>query len=439
MVKDEIRKITNLVKEGKLSPEDAAELIEAFAKAGDKEAKANGHAAPAPEAPPVVEEPVVPPPPPPPPVVEEPTANAESEAASEPTEPQEPTASAGTGPSESDKDPLRTIIDTIQKQFENVPWDELSKAAKDAAKGVKAEIEKMTKGNWGLFSSQESKEVELPLTVEAKTLRIENPTGTVRVAGKQSASRVKATARIRGRDAADAKAKADAYTLVVEESDSLVLIRQPDMGGLSVDLDVWVTSDTPVEIKTQSGDVTVTDTGGSLKANGQSGDVRVKGLNGPIEINLHSGDLEITDVKSPTLSIENKTGDIILKNVDANVNARSASGLFSMRNCTGKTVSIESVSGNVFLDLAQAVSGSVSVRTVNGNATMTVEDGSDCRVSLSTLRGSVTCDLELKDDSRVDQRVTGRLGDGSGAIDVSAVNGDIVLRQRDHGQTTTEA
>lgn len=434
MVKDEIRKITNLVKEGKLSPEDAAELIEAFAKAGAKEAIANGHAAPAPEAPPIVEEP--PAPPPAPPVAEEPEPGSASGAKSESAEPG-PAAGSGTG--ESDKDPLRNIIDTIQKQFENVPWDELSRAAKDAAKGVKAEIEKMAKGNWGLFSSQESKEVELPLTVEGKTLRIENPTGTVRVAGKQATGRVKATARIRGRDAADAKAKADAYTLVVEESDTVVLIRQPDMGGLSVDLDVSVTGDTPVEIKTQSGDVSVTDTGAGLKANGQSGDVRVKGLNGPIEINLHSGDLEIADVKSPTLTIENKTGDIILKNVDANVNARSASGQFAMRNCTGKTVSIESVSGNVFVDLAQAVSGSVSVRTVNGNATMTVEDGSDCRVSLSTLRGSVTCDLELKDDSRVDQRVTGRLGDGSGAIDVSAVNGDIVLRQRDHGQTTTEA
>ncbi|MCW5941017.1 MAG: DUF4097 family beta strand repeat protein [Fimbriimonadaceae bacterium] len=424
MVKDEIRKITNLVKEGKLSPEDAAELIEAFTKAGGAKpnADANGHAAPIPEPPPMVEEPSVPPPPP----VEEPTCESGNET-------REP------GTADPDKDPLRSIIDTIQKQFENVPWDELSKAAKDAAKGVKAEIEKIAKGNWGLFSSQETKEIELPLTIEGKTLRIENPTGTVRVAGKQAVGRVKATARIRGRDAEDAKKKAEAYTLVVEESDSLVLIRQPDMGGLSVDLDVWVTSDTPVEIKTQSGDVSVTDTGGSLKANGQSGDVRVKGLNGPIEINLHSGDLEIVDVKSPTLSIENKTGDILLKNVDANVNARSASGLFSMRNCTGKTVSIESVSGNVFLDLAQAVSGSVSVRTVNGNATVTVEDGSDCRVSLSTLRGSVSCDLELKDDSRVDQRVTGRLGDGSGSIDVSAVNGDIVLRQRDHGQTTVDA
>ena len=36
-----------------------------------------------------------------------------------------------------------------------------------------------------------------------------------------------------------------------------------------------------------------------------------------------------------------------------------------------------------------------------------------------------------QDEARLEQRITGRLGDGTGAIDVSAVNGDIAVRLRD--------
>jgi len=430
MVKDEIRKIASLVQEGKLSPEDAADLIEAFARASSQNA--------APQAESKVEEPVTPP--------AEPQAQAAepTEAASEPAaEAEAPKAEEPANGCAGDAkcDPFQRLIDSIEKLGkevgENVNWDEVAKTAKvSAAKGfqqLRASVEQIAKNNWGLFSSQEIKEVVLPLSVtDGKLLRIENPAGTVRVHGGQSDARVKASARIRGRDAEDAKKKAETYVPVLVELEDAILIRQPEMGGLTVDLDIYVTGPVPVEIKTQSGDLHVTDTKSSVKVMTQSGDVFLKGLDGTVDINLHSGDLSISDVVSSSVAIENKTGDIELKRVVGNINARCASGNFSMKECSGKTITVESVTGDVRLDLVEPIVGVVSVRTVNGNATLAVSDGSDSRVSLSTLRGTVSCDLELQDLARIDQRVTGRLGEGTGSIDVSAVNGDIVLRMRDH-------
>jgi DUF4097 and DUF4098 domain-containing protein YvlB len=94
-------------------------------------------------------------------------------------------------------------------------------------------------------------------------------------------------------------------------------------------------------------------------------------------------------------------------------------------------MSFETASGNVTVDLDEAITGTLNVRTVDGNAMASIPDGSDCRVSLSTLRGSVHTSFALEDEARADSRVTGRLGAGSGTLDISAVTGNITLELRD--------
>jgi hypothetical protein len=94
-------------------------------------------------------------------------------------------------------------------------------------------------------------------------------------------------------------------------------------------------------------------------------------------------------------------------------------------------LSIESVSGDVVIDLVEPITGTVSVRTVNGSSTLHVVDGSDCRVSLSTLRGTVSCSVELTDAARSEMHVTGRIGEGTGTLDISAVNGSVEMKLRD--------
>jgi DUF4097 and DUF4098 domain-containing protein YvlB len=90
---------------------------------------------------------------------------------------------------------------------------------------------------------------------------------------------------------------------------------------------------------------------------------------------------------------------------------------------------VETVSGDVDADLDQPATG-LNVRTVSGGAEIKIPDGSDCRVSLSSLRGEVECEVDLQDEAREEQRITGRLGEGAGVLDVSAVTGDITLEYR---------
>ncbi len=399
-MKDDIARILKLVQEGKLSAEDAADLIDAFQnpEPSPEEASAEGS---------------TPPPPP---------GAAEGQAAK--------------------KDPFKNFadfMDNLERQVrESVDWKDVAQQARqgaqkglDALKKAADEIKSGTV-SVGLFGTSETREVTLPLTVpEGKTLKIENPCGNVKVSGGFAEGSVSARAKVRGSTVEDAKAKAEAYTLVVEESDHTVVIRQPRIAALAVDVTVQLQAPSFVDVKTESGDVQISDTGAGAKVHSQSGNVLCRGLDGPIDLNAYSGDVHVEDCKSQMLSIESKSGDIRLSKVDGNINMRIASGEISLADCKGKTLSIESVSGNVTADFSEPITGTVNIRTVNGDASVAIPDGCDCRVSMSTLRGDVVSEVNLQDEAKSDQRITGRLGDGTGSIDISGINGDIEMKMRD--------
>lgn len=392
-MREEVQRIIKLVQDGKLSAEDAAELIDAFASSnGESQAQET--------------------PPPPPPT------------------------------DDAHKDPFKSLIESMERlgreANDSVNWKEIATqvrvGTKKGVEAIRQGLEDVSKGkvNLSWMGMQETKEITLPISLPTgKTLRIDNPCGDVKVVGGFDIGSVTAHAKFRGATIDDAKAKADAYTLIIEESDHVVLIKQPDVTGLTVDLEIQLSGSGSIEVKSDSGDISVLDTMGGCRVNAKSGDIRLRGLDGVIEVTSASGDLSVQDSITPSLVVENKSGDILLKGVRGNVNVRSASGDVTATNCSSKGMAVESVSGTVKLDLSEPVAGRVDVRTVSGSADISVADGSDCLVKLSTLSGIVACDLTLEDEARSNQRITGRLGPGVGSLDVSAISGNIHLRLRD--------
>jgi hypothetical protein len=407
-VKEEITRINRLVADGRLSPEDAADLIDAFyngERAYQESMEANSHGANFESATATEEQGSTPPPPPPPPG--------------------------------SPKDPFKSLIESIEKLtkegVESVNWSHVAQQAKDnAMKGfdaIKTGIEDIGKGkvNLAWLTNQEVKEVVLPLTTQGKLLKIDNPCGQIKVVGGFGTGEVTARAKFRAANHEEAREKAENYTLIIEESDHVVTIRQPEMSGLSVDLDVHIAGDGPVEIKAESGDVHVLDTKGSARISGRSGNVRLRGLTGSVEVSADSGNMHLEDIDGASVTLEVKSGNVELHRVRGNVSVRAASGNIIVTGAGGRVMSLETTSGNVELGIDEPVSGALNVRTVHGNSFVTIPDTSDCRVSLSTLRGMVQSGLVLEDELKSQNRLTGRLGQGSGTLDISAVTGNIHL------------
>jgi hypothetical protein len=397
-MREEIKRINRLVAEGKLSEDDAADLIEAI-YAGQS---------------------ATPPPPPPP------------DAPKEPEAPKEPGAPA--------EDPFKGLMDSFDKLAREaagaVDWKEFSRQAKETAKkGVdvlRQGLDDLGKGgiNFNWLTNTETKKVEMPLVfTEGKTLRVENACGSVKIFGGAAEGKISAEAKVQGASLEDAKAKAEGYTFVVEESDHVVLVKQPDLSGLSVDLVIHLPFPTNIELRAEAGDVEIVNTGLGCRVQSRSGDIELRGLNGLVDIQEDSGEISIADSVTTSLTIENKSGNVSLKNVQGNINARTASGNIEAEGTEGKVLSLESVSGNVEVELRGKPIGSINVRTVSGNAEVSIPADSDVRISLSTLRGHVHSDIELEDAARTEQRLTGRIGAGTGLIDVSAVTGNVHLNE----------
>lgn len=391
-----------MVEDGKISSEDASDLIEAFEEADASEQVEAGVGATQGGS----------------------TANGSG-----------PTTSTGT----AGKDPFSAFFETVEKfgreTARSVDWQEISKQVRQSAhqgfEALKVGLDQVGKGRGFVWMGPtETREITLPLSVpEGKTLRIENPAGDIRIAGGSEKGEVVARAQFRGLTPEDSRRSADEYTLLVEESDGTVLVRQPDIPNVTVDLVISLPGSTAVEVRSSSGDISVIDTRSSCRINARSSDIRLRNLDGVVEVNTMSGEITVEDVNSTQVTLENKSGDLKLRRITGNLYARTTSGDVELLHCDGKSMSVETVSGGVDAKFKVAVSGSVNIRTVSGDCAVWLPDGSDCRVALSTLRGKVDSEIALTDEAKAEQRVTGRLGAGSGTLDISAVSGDVELRQ----------
>ncbi len=403
-MKEEITRIMKLVQEGKLSPEDAAELIEAFG--GSKE---------------------------------EPTSE-ESDATEASVDEAEPKGDAKTG-----EDPFSRLIGGIEKIGKDVStsinWkdiaDQVRSGVNKGAEAIKIAMDDAAKGR-GPFSSvfghQTKRHYDLPLDVpEGKILRLEGISGNVFVEGGHEIGSVSIDATFRAYNEEEAQKAADRYLPLLEENDQSVSLRHGETEKLTADVVIRTKTGVPVEAKITSGEVKVFKTGGSVRISSVSGDVEVREVEGTVEVNVVSGDVLIEDAKASILTVESKSGDIHLTKVSGSLNVRTSSGDVMARNCSARTFSVEAASGDVDLDISQPVEGAINVRTVSGSIKIDVPDGSDARVMLSTLRGSVSTSIELLDETQEKLTINGRLGEGSGSIDASAVNGDVHLGLRDSG------
>jgi DUF4097 and DUF4098 domain-containing protein YvlB len=398
-MKDEIKRILMMVQEGKISADDAAELIDAFTSAREEEA------------------------------AEAAGSGASTGASSGARGYYEPTAG---------KDPFRAFVETMERfgreATQSVDWPEVTRQIRTSAQqgldALKHGLETVGRGaGFNLFGNTEVREFTLPLSLPAdSTLRIENSVGQVKVVGGFDHGTVLARAWFHGATPEETKRKADEWTLLVEGSERGTLIRQQDLANVTVDLEVQLSGTSRIEVQTESGDVTLLDCGSSAEVMARSGDVRLRGLNGAIEVHVVSGDVELEDCVGPSVNVENKSGDMKLVRVGGNTSAKTISGDIHLEDGHCPSLSIETVSGDVEASLTNPVDGAVNVRTVSGDARVVLGAGGDVRVSLSSLRGDIDCDLNLLDEVRTDQRLTGRIGTGRGTLDVSAVTGDVELR-----------
>lgn len=410
-MKEEVRRILKMVQDGKISAEDAMELIEAFDEkgtgSGESTNSADASGAGAQDAG------QTPPPPPPPP----------------------PGDHCYT-------DPLKSFLDGVDRiarqANDQINWQDIGKQVRDSTrKGIDLltnAVEDLTKNGINFFGNVETVDIVLPIpSIEGKTLRIEQSHGNIVAKNGFSESKIKATARIRAATHEEAKARAAGFTIALEENDHEVIVKLSATVGLSCDFDIELANNIGVEFRTESGDVTIDGITRHSKVSSRNGFVTARKCEGLLDLESSNGDIEVQDSTVSSVAIRTSSGDVTLERVKGNTSIKANSGDIVLANCSGRTISVDAVSGNCVLDLSEPIEGVISVSTLSGNGVVSIPDGSNCRVKLSAARGTVTSRVELENRQESTGLISGTLGKGEGSLDVSAVNGNIELSLRDHG------
>ncbi len=389
-MKEEVRRIMKLVQEGKLSPDDAAELVDAFSG---------------------------------------PDEDDEAEEAAEPQ------AEAKAEPGKSEK-PFASILSSIEKitkdVSQNINWKDIAEQVKDGvvkgADAVRAAAEDSGMSFGSIFGSQAVKKVQLPVAVpEGKKLIIHSHAGKLKVQGGAALGSMDLSLTFRGGSQEEAQAKADAYHPVIEETDQSVILRIQERSESRISGTVYVPAGVEIEAHQDTGSLSVLDTAAPCHLRTASASVELRGVKGALNANLATGDIRLVESKGVTAMIETKSGDIQVRDVEGSLTLRTSSGDIQIKEVDSQSMTFETASGDISGSLSQPVTGSLQARTVSGDIRLEAPEGSSAVVSMSTLQGAVSCGLELDDLISEEMKITGRLGAGEGRIDLSAVNGDLAL------------
>jgi lia operon protein LiaG len=141
-------------------------------------------------------------------------------------------------------------------------------------------------------------------------------------------------------------------------------------------------------------------------------------------------DIEVTLPRSMRVAANSVSGDVSVANAEGVVKAGSVSGDVEMQHLRASSVSAGSVSGDIDVTIdAFTGDGDLSFKSVSGDVSVTLPAGLDADVTMRSVSGELDTDFPMTLNGRMDRHaLEARIGRGGRQIDVGTVSGDVHLR-----------
>lgn len=145
--------------------------------------------------------------------------------------------------------------------------------------------------------------------------------------------------------------------------------------------------------------------------------------------------LDTVETRNGTVEVSNSGGDPALRSTNGDVNAREIAGVVTARTTNGDVTirdtegvgDVESVNGDLTVDIA-VMAGATTIQTVNGDIDVAIAPAVDCTLSASVTNGDIeVTGLGLADGSMERNAVSGQIGDGGPALEITTRNGSIEI------------
>ncbi len=225
-------------------------------------------------------------------------------------------------------------------------------------------------------SAKESAEKELILSADGLSgINLKTQVGDVSVTGGNSNDvLIHAVVTTRGSDPENAKERAEGIDVIHEIEDGWLVVKDSGTkmqitGPYSVDYTVTVPRKLEVKLQTMEGDVAIRSLDGAISINNYSGDIHCKECSESIKVNTKSGDIEIESFTGVVM-LRTLSGDITMSDVvSGTVSCNSLSGDIegALNPVAGADISVKTLSGDIELELDTAAELEISAETLSGD------------------------------------------------------------------------
>ncbi len=266
--------------------------------------------------------------------------------------------------------------------------------------------------------AKESVEKEVILSAENLSgINLKTQTGDVTVSGSDSGDvLIHAVVTTRGADHENAKKRAEGIEIIQEIEDGTLFVKDSGTamqitGPYSVDYRVTVPKQLAAKLQTLSGDVAVRDIDAAVSVNNYSGDIHCRDCSEAVKINtksgdifierftgdIHlrtlSGDITLTDIVSNSVACNSLSGDIegtLHPTAEFDMSAKTLSGDIELKIDPSAELAIvaETLSGDITCDLPVT---NIDKKARRFTATLNTGTGSGS-MNLSTKSGDITLD-----------------------------------------------
>src|SRR3990172_6433835 len=303
----------------------------------------------------------------------------------------------------------------------------------------------------GLGEGQAEESSELPM-VSGERLELRNAWGDIRLSrSEDDRLRVKARKRVWAATAADATREAEALSVQPRREGSTVYlgVRRVE-GRVRVDMDVLVSDGVAVvldvakgdvrveglhgrvEVHVARGDVTLRDVDGDVHLDVKSGDIVAGVVRGKVSGSVLNGDVDATECGGVTLDIVN--GDVSLRQVAGDVDIEAKNGDIEVESVQGGAIRARALSGDVQVTVPILPDGgAINGETMSGDVEIRLPSDARATIDAATMSGEINCMLPLQDRAAdrgtLRRRTLRGVLNGPGAvITLRTASGDIEIR-----------
>lgn len=205
------------------------------------------------------------------------------------------------------------------------------------------------------------------------------------------------------------------------------------------DLSLTVPRGAFVQLRTQSGDVTVSDVG-AAKIEAMSGDVFLRDIHGAVEVATVSGDVSLENCRG-TVQLRTISGNVeginlrLSPNQNINFAARSVSGDINLEQAAYRHIEIGTVSGNISIDAELPRGAAYNIKSTTGDITLAMPSGASFKVLAKVPRGEIIDDFHVKPTAPASAHnaanaLSGVRGSGEASLTLYSDSGTIHLRRQ---------